>query len=71
MIGVEKIKKDLFGDIDTQDMDDRELKQCMVRAIDTLNLVGIKIIRFTLDYEYKGEKWRQKFDKTVQKEVEK
>ena len=71
MIGVEKIKKDLFGDIDTQDMDDRELKQCMVRAIDTLNLVGIKIIRFTLDYEYKGEKWRQKFDKIVQKEVEK
>ena len=68
---MKKIKNDLFSDINTENMNDRELKQCMVRAIDTLNLVGIKIVRFTLDYEYKGEKWRQKFDKIVQKEVEK
>lgn len=57
----ENIKKELFADIDIDRMNDRDIKQCIVRAIDSLSLVGIKTIKFTLDYEFKGEKWRESF----------
>ena len=57
----ENIKKELFGDIDIERMSDNDINQCIVNAVDSLNLVGVKTIKFSIDYEFKGEKWRQSF----------
>ena len=57
----ENIKKELFGDIDIERMSDNDINQCIVNAIDSLSLVGVKAIKFSIDYEFKGEKWRQSF----------
>ena len=58
----ENIKKELFGDIDIERMSDNDINQCIVNAVDSLSLVGIKTIKFSIDYEFKGEKWRQSFE---------
>ena len=68
----ENIKKELFSDIDIERMSDKDINQCIVNAVDSLNLVGVKPIKFSIDYEFKGEKWRQSFKKMCdKKEVEK
>ena len=68
----ENIKKELFGDIDIERMSDNDRNQCIVTAVDSLSLVGVKTIKFSIDYEFKGEKWRQSFKKMCdKKEVEK
>ena len=69
----ENIKKELFGDIDIERMSDNDINQCIVNAVDSLSLVGVKTIKFSIDYEFKGEKWRQSFKKMCDKkdEVEK
>ena len=68
----ENIKKELFGDIDIERMSDNDINQCIVTAVDSLSLVGVKTIKFSIDYEFKGEKWRQSFKKRCdKKEVEK
>ena len=68
----ENIKKELFGDIDIERMSDNDINQCIVNVVDSLSLVGVKTIKFSIDYEFKGEKWRQSFKKRCdKKEVEK
>ena len=68
----ENIKKELFGDIDIERMSDNDINQCIVTAVDSLSLVGVTTIKFSIDYEFKGEKWRQSFKKMCdKKEVEK
>ena len=68
----ENIKKELFGDIDIERMSVNDINQCIVNAVDSLSLVGVKTIKFSIDYEFKGEKWRQSFKKMCdKKEVEK
>ena len=44
-------------------MNDIDINQCLVRAIDTLSLVGITIEKVTFDYKFKEHVWRQTFKK--------
>ena len=49
----ENIKKELFGDIDIERMSDNDINQCIVNAVNSLSLVGVKTIKFSIDYEFK------------------